>query len=221
MQIDADGTGCLAKLAAEVALASGKAAEAQKALEKAERRRDRADDHLAALREEYDRERLRVWGSTPDVAELLAPGGSTTFYEAGNALAEGYGLGFGMLWADTKQLVLHVRLNRGEAGAVERAEAAVRFFAPHVKSKDGWKRFGVQHREAGEFAVELRYSQARGTARVVRLPFGEDDSQLGFKSLADALRHIQQTHWIEDIYELGPGMALLESTEESDSAGKR
>ncbi len=221
MQIDAEGAGRLAKLAAEVALASAKAAEAQAAVDKAERGRDRADDHLATLREEYDRERLRLWGSTPDVTALLAPGGSTTFYEAAQALAEAYGLGFGMLWADTKQLVLHVRLNRGEAGAVERAEAGVRFFAPHVKPKGGWKRFGVQHREAGEFAVELRYSQARGTARVVRMHFGQEDSQLGFKSLAEALRHIQATHWVDDIYELGPGMALLESSEERDSAVER
>jgi hypothetical protein len=185
-------------------------AEARADLRKAERRCERADDSLAALRCEYDHERLKLWGANPDVSALLDVDCSSVLYEAARALAEAYGMGFGMRWADIDQHVLHLLINRGEDGALERAEAAVRFFAPHVVAKRGWRRFGVQHRESGEFGLELRYSSSRGTARLVRMHYGVQDSQIAFKSLADALRHIQEHHWIEDIYELELGTALLE-----------
>ncbi len=125
MQIQTEKTGRLAELAVQLAQATAKAAEARAELKKAERRCDRADEVVAAISHEYDLERLRLWGDSPDVGVLLAPGGSMCLFYAGQALAEAHGLGWGMQWADTKQTVLHVRLNRGESGAVERAAAGV------------------------------------------------------------------------------------------------
>lgn len=209
MQMQKNDAGRLADLAARMAQASAKASEARAELKKAERRSERADEAVAALRQEYDQERLRLWGDSPDVAALLAPEGSMCLYYAGQALAESRGLGFGMQWADTKQTVLHVRLNRGEAGAVERAAAAVRYFAPFVKAKAGMKRFGVQHRESGDFALELRYSSKSGAAQLVRMRHGFEDSSQSFQSLEQALRHIEAHHWIEDIIDMPAGQVLL------------
>lgn len=209
MQMLTKDAGRLAELAARMAQASAKASEARAELKKAERRSDRADEAVAALRDEYDRERLRLWGNSPDVAELLAPDGSMCLYYAGQALAESRGLGFGMQWSDTKQTVLHVRLNRGEAGAVERTAAAVRYFLPYVKAKAGVKRFAVQHRESGEFALELHLAPKSGTAKIVRMRMGFEDSTQSFQSLEQALRHIEAHHWIEDIIDMPAGQELL------------
>lgn len=209
MQIQSKDAGRLSELAARMAQASAKASEARAELKKAERRSERADDEVATLRDEYDRERLRLWGDSPDVAALLAPEGSMVLYYAGQTLAESRGLGFGMQWADTKQTVLHVRLNRGEAGAVERAAAAVRYFAPFIKAKAGMKRFGVQHRESSDFALELRYSPKSGTAHIVRMHHGFEDGKQTFQSLEEALRHIEAHHWLEDIIDMPAGHELL------------
>jgi hypothetical protein len=209
MQMQSSQAGRLAELAARMAQATAKAAEARAELKKAERRSERADEAVSALREEYDRERLRLWGDQPDVAALLESEGSMCLYHAGQALAEAYGLGFGMQWGDTKQIVLHVRLNRGEAGALARAAAAVRYFAPFVKPKAGMRRFGVQHRESGDFGLELRYSTKTGLARVGRLHFGQEDETHPFESLEQALRHIEAHHWIEDILDMPAEQQLL------------
>jgi hypothetical protein len=209
MQIQNEQAGRLAELAASLAQASAKASEAKAELKRAERRCERADAVVSALREEYDQERLRLWGSSPDVAALLEPNGSMSLYYAGQELAEAHGLGFGMQWADTKQTVLHIRLNRGEFGAVEKASSAVRYFAPFVKSKGGLKRFGVHHRESGEFAVELRYAPKSGAAKVIRMRYGHEDSVMSFETLEHALRHIEEHHWIEDIIDMPAGQKLL------------
>lgn len=209
MQMQTKDAGRLAELAARMAQASAKASEARADLKKAERRSDRADEAVAALRDEYDRERLRLWGDSPDVAALLAPDGSMCLYYAGQALAESRGLGFGMQWADTKQTVLHVRLNRGESGAVERAASAIRYFEPFVKAKAGLKRFGVQHRESGDFALELHYSPKSGAAKLIRMHLGFQDSAQPFQTLDQALRHIEAHHWIEDIIDMPAGQELL------------
>lgn len=209
MQIQTKDAGRLAELAARMAQASAKASEARAEVKKAERRSERADAAVAALRDEYDRERLRLWGEAPDVAALLAPEGSMVLYYAGQALAESRGLGFGLQWADTKQTVLHVRLNRGEAGGVERAASAVRYFAPYIKAKAGMKRFGVQHRESCDFALELRYSPKSGAAQLARMHHGFEDSAQSFPSLEHALRHIEAHHWIEDIIDMPVGQVLL------------
>lgn len=209
MQMQTTDADRLAALAARMAQASAKASEARAEVKKAERRSERADEAVAALQAEYDRERLRLWGDSPDVAALLAPKGSMVLYYAGQALAESRGLGFGMQWADTKQTVLHVRLNRGETGTVERAASAVRYFAPFIKAKSGMKRFGVQHRESGEFALELRYSPKSGAAQIVRMNHGFEDGRQAFQSLEDALRHIEAHHWVEDIIDMPAGQELL------------
>jgi len=209
MRMQSNEASRLAQLADLMAKASAAAAQARADLKRAERRVDRADDAYSELREAYDHERLKLWGSSPDVAELLASDGSSAFYDAGKALAESMGLGFGMKWADVNQTVLHVRLNRGQSGEVERAEAAVRYFAPFVKSKAGVKRFSVQHHEGGDFAVELRFSVKTGAAKVARSHFGMDREVLSFKTLTEALRHIEQHHWLEDIIEMPEGQTLL------------
>jgi len=174
-----------------------------------QRRAERANELVTALSEEYDQERLRLWGSTPDVAALLEPDGSMTLFYAGEALAEAYGLGWGMKWGDTNQRVLYLRLNRGEFGAMERAKAAVLYFAPFIKATQGMKRFGVNHHESGEFAVELRYSRKTGAAQVGRLHCGQEDGEQGFPTLEAALLHIQEHHWVEDIIEMQSATALL------------
>ena len=209
MQIQTEDAARLARLAAKLAQARAKAFEAESHLKQVQRRADRASDMVAALRNEYDQERLRLWGASPDVAALLETEGSMAFYYAGEALAKSFGLGWGMKWGDTNQQVLHIRMNRGERGAVERARVAVLFFAPFIKAKKGLKRFGVQHHEGGEFAVELRYSMKTGGAQVGRLHFGQDDGVQTFTSLDDALAHIQENHWVEDIIEMPEGQALL------------
>jgi hypothetical protein len=209
MQVQTENTERLAQLAAQLAQARVKASAAEAELKKAQRRVDRADELVSAIRAEYDQERLRLWGANPDVAELLNSEGSMVLYYAGEALAEAYGLGWGMRWADTNQTVLHVRLNRGELGAVERAKAAVLFFAPYVKHKKGMARFGVHHHEVSDFGVELRYSMKTGAAQVGRLHFGQEDGAHSFVSLEDALRHIQEHHWVEDIIDMPARQALL------------
>jgi len=209
MQMQTEDSARLAQLAAKLAQARAKASEAEADLKKAQRRVERADDVASALRAEYDQERLRLWGSKPDVAELLNSEGSMVFYYAGEALAEAYGLGWGMKWGDTNQTVLHVRLNRGEIGAIERAKSAVLFFAPYIKAKRGWTRFGVQHRESSDFALELRYSTKTGAAKIGRLHFGQEEGAYSFVSLEAALLHIQEHHWIEDIIDIPSGQALL------------
>jgi hypothetical protein len=208
MQDQIEASTQLAQLASKLAQARAKATEAEAELKKAERRAERAGDAVAALREDYDRERMRLWGSKPDVAALLESDGSMAFYRAGEALAEAYGLGWGMKWADNNQTVLHVRLNRGEVGAVERTKAAVLYFAPFIKPKKGLVRFGVQHHESGEFAVELRYSLKTGAAQVGRLHFGQEDGAQSFKTLGAALAHIQESHWLEDFIDM-PGATVL------------
>jgi hypothetical protein len=199
----------LASLAARLAQASAKAAEAQAELKKAERRCERSDATVSALREEYDQERLRLWGNTPDVGALLEPNGSTTFYYAAQALAELHGLGHGMQWADTKQAVLHIRVNRGDAEAIAKTAAAVRYFAPFIKGKGSMKRFGVQHHESGEFALELRYAPKSDSAQIVRMCHGSEDSKESFASLNQALQHLAQHHWLEDIFEMEARTPLL------------
>lgn len=208
MHIQVEDSTRLAQLAAKLAEARAKATEAEADLKKAERRAERASDAVASLREEYDHERLRLWGSKPDVAALLASDGSTAFYNAGLALAEAFGLGWGMKWSDTDQTVLHIRLNRGDAGAVERAKAAVLHFAPFIKAKKGLARFGVQHHASSDFAVELRYSPKTGRAHVGRLHFGQDDGAQSFASLDAALAYVQEHHWLEDFIDM-PGATLL------------
>lgn len=209
MHIQTERTSRLADLAVQLAQATARAAEARAELKKAERRSDRADDEVAAISHEYDLERLRLWGDSPDVAVLLAPGGSMCLYYAGEALAKAYGLGWGMQWADTKQTVLYVQLNRGEEGAVQRAATGVRFFAPYVKPKNGMVRFGVRHRESSDFALELRWSRKSGLAKIVRMRHGFEDGVQPFPSLEDALRYIEAEHWIEDIIDLPAGQELL------------
>lgn len=209
MQVQTVGSKQLAELASKLAQARARATEAEAELKKAERRAERAGDAVAALREDYDRERLRLWGSNPDVAALLASDGSMAFHYAGEALAEAYGLGWGMKWADANQTVLHVRLNRGEAGAVERTKAAVIYFAPFIKPKKGLVRFGVQHHESSDFAVELRYSPRTGGAQVGRLHFGQEDEAKAFKTLDAALAYIQECHWLEDFIDMPSATVLL------------
>lgn len=208
MQIMTEDSSRLADLAARLAQARAKATLARDELKKAERRAERADDAAAAAREAYDVERLRLWGSKPDVAALLSSDGSMAFHYAGEALAEAYGLGWGMRWSDAKQTVLHLRLNRGDEGAIARAKAGVLFFAPFVKTKKGMARFAVQHHEISDFAVELRYSPKSGAAQVGRLHYCQDDGVLSFKSLDAALAHIQEHHWLEEFIEM-PGATLL------------
>ena len=82
-QIQTGQAGRLADLAVQLAQATAKAAEARAELKKAERRSDRADEAVAAISYEYDLERLRLWGDSPDVAVLLVPGGSMCLYYAG------------------------------------------------------------------------------------------------------------------------------------------
>lgn len=207
-QIQTGQAGRLAELAVQLAQATAKAAEARAELKKAERRSDRADEAVTAISHEYDLERLRLWGDSPDVAVLLAPGGSMCLYYAGEALAKAHGLGWGMQWADTKQTVLYVQLNRGEEGAVQRAAAGVRFFALG-KPKNGMVRFGVRHRESSDFALELRWSRKSGVAKIVRMRHGFEDGVQPFPSLEDALRYIEAEHWIEDIIDLPAGQELL------------
>lgn len=203
-----DASPQLAQLASKIAQARTKATEAKSELKKAERRADRAADVVATLQEAYDHERLRLWGANPDVAALLESEGSMAFHYAGEALAGAYGLGWGMKWADTNQTVLHVRLNRGELGAVQRSKAAVLHFAPFIKPKKGYVRFGVQHHESSEFAIELRYSLKTGAAQVDRLHLGHKDGVQSFKTLDAALAHIQENHWLEDFIEM-PGATVL------------
>lgn len=211
MQIQTKDASRLSKLAAQMAQASAKASEARAALEKAEQRCDRADEAVAALREEYDHERLRLWGDSPDIGELLSSDGSMALFQAAQALAEAHGLGFGSRWSDTKQSVLHVQLNRGENGAVERTAAALRYFAPYVKAAPGKSRirFGVRHRESSDFAIELQYSRKTGAAKVVRLHLGFEDGSQSFGTLEEALRHIEAHHWVEDVIDMPEGMQLL------------
>jgi len=203
-----DASTQLAQLAAKLAQARAKATEAKAELKRVERRAGRADDAVAELLEDYDHERLRLWGSSPDVAALLASEGSMAFHYAGEALAGAYGLGWGLTWADTKQTVLHVRLNRGEMSAVERTKAAVLHFAPFIKPKMGFVRFGVQHHESSDFAVELHYSPKTGAAQVVRMHFGQEEGAQSFRTVDAALSHIQENHWLEDFIDM-PGATVL------------
>ncbi len=204
-----EDTARLAELASKLAQARAKSTESEAELKKAERRAERAADAVSALREEYDQERLRLWGSKPDIAALLESEGSMVFYYAGEAMADAFGLGWGLTWSDTKQRVLHIRLNRGEVGVVEKAMAAVLYFAPFIKAKKGMKRFGVYHNESGDFAVELRYSMKTGAAHIVRMHLGREDGATTFHSLRAALLHIQENHWVEDIIEMQQATALL------------
>lgn len=209
MQIQDNKTGRLAEMEVRLAQARVKAANARVELKKAERRSDRADEAVAAWRHVYDIERLRLWGDQPDVAALLESDGSMALYTAGQELAVACGLGWGMKWGDTNQTVLHIRLNRGEAGGVDRAKTAVLYFAPFIKTKEGLKRFGVHHRELSDFAVELRYSMKTGAAQVVRLHYGREDNAQSFTTLEGALTYIQEHHWIEDIIEMQTSSAML------------
>lgn len=202
--IQTENSSKLAQLAAQLAEARARAAQAQAELKKAERRAERADGDVADLLEEYDRERLRMWGDRPDVAALLASDGSGVFRQAAEALAGAYGLGLGMAWSDTGQSVLHLQLNRGDADAVLRAKQAVLFFAPYVRPKRGIVRFSVQHHESGDFAVELRYSPKTGGAHVRRLHCGMELDTQSFKTLEEALGHIGENHWFEDVIDVGP-----------------
>ena len=210
VQMQTEESDRLGRLATKLAQAQAKATEAEAELKKAERRAERASEIVSALREEYDQERLRLWGSTPDVAELLTSNGSMAFYYAGEALAKAHGLGWGMRWGDTNQTVLHIELNRAEAGAIERTKAAVLNFAPFVKGgKSRLKRFGVRHHEMGDFAVELRYCVKTGAAKVVRLLFGREDDVKSFATLEAALLNIQEQHWVEDIIDMPATNTLL------------
>ena len=208
MQIQTGQTGRLAELAVQLAQATAKAAEARAELKKAERRSDQADKAVATSNRHYDLERLGLWGNSPDAAALLAPANSFGSFAAGKALAEAYGLGFGMRWADTKKIALHIRLKRGDAGAVERAAAAVRYFAPYAKLKNGLARFGVQHRDSDDFRLDLRCGVNSIGAAIDRISRHSCDIQL-FGTLECALQHIQDNHWIEDIIDLPAGQELL------------
>lgn len=202
-------TARLAELASKLAQARAKSTEAEAELKKAERRAERAGDTVSALREEYDQERLRLWGSKPDIAALLESDGSMTFHYAAEAIAEAYGLGLGLTWSDTKQKVLHVRMNRGEFGAVDRAKAAVLFFAPFIKARKGIKRFDINHHEGSDFAVELWYSIKTGEAQVVRMCFGQETGTQKFTTLDAALMHVQETHWVEEFIEMSSATTML------------
>ena len=208
MQYKTDRTGRLADLTVQLAQATAKAAEARTELKKAELRRDQADKAVAAITREYDLERLGLWGNSPDISALLAPGNSLSSFAAGKALAESYGLGFGMRWADTKKTALHIRLKRGEAGAVERAAAAVRYFAPYAKLKNGLARFCVQHRDSDDFRLDLRCGVNSIGAAIDRISRHSWDIQL-FSTLECALEHIRDNYWIEDIIDLPAGQELL------------
>lgn len=209
MNLQTNDTTRLSKLSAKLVAARMAAAAASANLKKATRIADKADEVVSGLREEFDQERLRLWGAKPDIAAILEANASMTFYYAGEAMAEALGLGFGMAWSDTGQQVLHLKLNRGELGAVERAKAAVLFFAPYIKPKRGMARFGVRHKSSEDFAVELRYSVKTGGASVVRMTYGIEDQAQKFSTLDAALSHIQEHHWVEEFIEAVTAEAAL------------
>lgn len=201
----------LADLWKQLAKAEQKLAEATKELRIAERKEERASYVVSALREEIAMEQLRRWGSEPDLAELMASNGKSTmaFYQALGAVAESKGFGIGGKWADTNQTVLGFGLNRSEIGAVERVAEGIRYFAPAMKTiKGGWVRFAVSHRESESCAWELRYSMKRGAAQLVRQVYCHEDQVLDFKSLNEALSHVEQHLWCENVIDALPVAAL-------------
>ena len=120
----------LDQLNAQLNTATTRLTEARKALRAAERKEEQASDAVAAIGEQISIEQLRLWGDKPDLAVMLAKDRSYTFYRALGVLAEAFGMGVGGDWADTRQCVLSLSLNRGEHGAVERVAAGVRTLPP-------------------------------------------------------------------------------------------
>lgn len=199
----------LDRLNAELSAAKVRLGIAGKELRAAERKEERARDAVDSLREQISLVQLRIWGNDPDVAKLLAGDSGAVFYQAIGVLAESKGLGIGGQWADTKQVVLHIALNRGELGAVERVADGVRYFAPAVKRiPGGWARFSVRHRQMGECAWELLYSVKRNEARLVKQVYGSEEQRLDFATLEAALRHVEAHLWLEDIIDLAPEALL-------------
>lgn len=201
----------LNKLHSDLEAARQQAAVAQKELKAAERKAERAEAVCASLIEAIAVEQLRLWGDKPDLAALLDADGSMAFYQFLDRLTEIYGLGMSGGWLDTKQVVLHVRMNRGEIGTVDRAAKAIRYFAPAVKSiRGGWARFNVHHPNMDQCAWHLHYSVKRQNAQLVKQVFGRSVETLQFPSLEFALRHVEEHLFFEDIIDQAP-LALAEA----------
>lgn len=202
----------LATLFRQLEKAEHKLAQVNKELRNVERRAERADGNVRALRGQIAREKLRQWGSNPNLAELMeADSKSSTmvFYLALEAVAASRGFGIGGMWADTKQTVLRFGLNRREIGGVERVASGIRFFAPSMRTiKGGWVRFAVTTRDSESCAWSLLYSKRRGAARLVRDVYGQQDQALDFDVLEEALRYVEAHLWHEDIVDAEPAAAL-------------
>ena len=190
----------LAALREKLGKAEQKLADAEKELSKAQRKADRAYEAAGDLRAQIDLERLRLWGSNPDLTELMEGDGSMVFYKALEAVAAAKGFYIGGKWMNTEQTVLRFGFNRSEIGAVERVAEGIRYFAPWMKTiKGGWVQFAVSSRDSESCAWSLRYSRVRGNAQLVREVWCLEDEVIVFKTLDEALRHIEENLWIEDI----------------------
>lgn len=201
----------LTALCQQLDKAEQKLADANKELSSAERKADRASAVVSNLREAIALEKLRQWGSKPDLAELMTSDGKSTmvFYRALRALAESRGFHIGGKWADTNQTVLGFGLNRSEIGAVERIAEGIHYFAPAMKTiKGGWVRFAVSSPDSESCAWQLHYSKKRGNAQLLRMTFGYTDETLNFVNLNEALRYVEANLWVENIIDAEPTTVL-------------
>ena len=203
----------MASLRTQLDKAELKLAEAKKTLRAAERKEESASNTVYGLREDIALEQLRQWGNNPDLSALMESGRDSTmiFYQALGAIAEAYGFGISGHWADTNQTSLRFGLNRSEIGAIERIAQGILYFAPAmkpIKGAGGWVRFAVNHRESSSCAWELRYSKKNGATRLVRQVHGHIEETLDFKTLHEALRHVEQHLWCENVIDADTAAVL-------------
>lgn len=203
----------MAELKAERTKIKKRLAAHKEELRRVQRNVDRADEDLLNIEYEIDVETIRSWGNTPDLAALLDGTRSSAFYQALESLAGRWGFNIWGQRYDTGQIGLHFGMDRAEIGGVERVAAGVRYFAPGMKSVKGKGcRFGLNTHDDENCAHELVYNKRTGKASVVKLTYAKDVESTDFAPLEDALRHIEQYLWCENVIDSGDAIELPSAT---------